>query len=395
MYSEGIRWPFTFNEGQAGGRRSRPTSGRRMNTSNTAPVREWPMLVALATAVLFFAFGRSWLADLSNPAWLAFLLAWPFAVILLSASSVVRHAESLAAMLGEPLGTLVLTLSITGIEVIMIASVMFTGQGHPTLARDSVFGVAMIGLNGVVGLSLIVGGIRYREQQYNLQGAQAFLAVLVPLLVLGLILPNYTVSAAGPTMSPLQAVSQIVISIALYGVFLAIQNVRHREYFMTASDATADHVPGIHSPWYHFPLLLAYLLLIVYLVEQIAIPIDYGIDVLKLPPALGGLLVSVLVMTAESMSAVRAAMANELQRSVNLLMGGVLASTSLTIPAVLVIGFISGQTIILGLDAVEMTLLLLTLGVSALTFAGGRTNVLLGAVHLVLFLAYLMLIFEH
>jgi len=136
-------------------------------------------------------------------------------------------------------------------------------------------------------------------------------------------------------------------------------------------------------------------LLIVYLVEQIAVPIDYGIDVLKLPPALGGLLVSVLVMTAESMSAVRAAMANELQRSVNLLMGGVLASTSLTIPAVLVIGFISGQTIILGLDAVEMTLLLLTLGVSALTFAGGRTNVLLGAVHLVLFLAYLMLIFEH
>ena len=353
------------------------------------------MLVALATAVLFFAFGRSWLADLSNPAWLAFLLAWPFAVILLSASSVVRHAESLAARLGEPLGTLVLTLSITGIEVIMIASVMFTGQGHPTLARDSVFGVAMIGLNGVVGLSLIVGGIRYREQQYNLQGAQAFLAVLVPLLVLGLILPNYTVSAAGPTMSPLQAVSQIVISIALYGVFLAIQNVRHREYFMTASDAAADHAPGIHSPRYHFPLLLAYLLLIVYLVEQIAIPIDYGIDVLKLPPALGGLLVSVLVMTAESMSAVRAAMANELQRSVNLLMGGVLASTSLTIPAVLVIGFISGQSIILGLDPVEMTLLLLTLGVSALTFAGGRTNVLLGAVHLVLFLAYLMLIFEH
>lgn len=233
-----------------------------MRTSNAALIREWTMLVALASSALFFVFGRSWLADLSNPMWLAFLFVWPFAVILLSATSVVRHAESLAAILGEPLGTLVLTLSITGIEVMMIASVMFAGEGHPALARDAVFSVAMIGLNGIVGLSLIVGGIRYREQQYNLQGAQAFLAVLVPLLVLGLVLPNYTVSAAGPTMSPLQAGSQIVISLALYGVFLAIQNVRHREYFMADPDAATD-IPATISPWYHFPFLLGYLLLIV------------------------------------------------------------------------------------------------------------------------------------
>jgi Ca2+:H+ antiporter len=366
-----------------------------MRTSNSTLVREWPMLVALATSALFFAFGRSWLANLSNPVWLVFMLVWPFAVILLTASSVVRHAESLAAKFGEPLGTLVLTLSITGIEVMMISSVMFTGEGHPALARDSVFGVAMIGLNGVIGLSLILGGMRYREQQYNLQGAQAFLAVLVPLLVLGLVLPNYTVSAAGPTMSPVQAGTQIVISIALYVVFLAIQNVRHREYFTAASDATEPGNPETRSPWYHFPLLLVYLLLIIHLAEQIAVPIDHGIDVLKLPPALGGLLVSVLVMTPEALSAVRAALSNELQRSVNLLLGSVLASTSLSIPAVLLIGFISGQTIILGLGPVEMILLLLTLAVSALTFASGRTNVLLGAVHLVLFLAYLMLIFEH
>lgn len=373
-----------------------------MKISNATLVREWPMLVGLATSALFFVFGRSWLANLSNTAWLVFMFLWPFAVILLSASSVVRHAECLAAKFGEPLGTLVLTLSITGIEVMMISSVMFTGEGHLALARDSVFGVAMIGLNGIIGLSLILGGMRYREQQYNLQGAQAFLAVLVPLLVLGLVLPNYTVSAAGPTMSPVQAGTQIVISIALYVIFLAIQNVRHREYFMAASDAAAERPtalepdnPEIRSPWYHFPLLLVYLLLIVYLAEQIAIPIDYSIDILKLPPALGGLLVSVLVMTSEAMSAVRAALCNQLQRSVNLLLGSVLASTSLTIPVVLVIGFVSGQTIILGLGPVEMTLLLLTLGVSALTFAGGRTNVLLGAVHLVLFLAYLMLIFEH
>ena len=364
---------------------------------------EWRLLVSLATSALFFVYGPSWLADLSNMAWLAFLFAWLFAVILLSATAVVRHAESLAAKLGEPLGTLILTLSVTGIEVMMISSVMFAGKGHPALARDTVFGAVMIALNGMVGLSLLLGGLRYREQEYNLQGANAFLAVLVPLLVLGLVLPNYTVSTAGPIFSPLQATFHIVMSIALYGVFLAIQNVRHREYFLApTSVATAEHPsaldpadPEVRSPVYHFPLLLAYLAPIVYLSRQIAVPIDYGIDVLNLPAALGGLLVSVLVMSSESLAAARAALANQLQRSVNLLLGSVLACISLTIPAVLTIGLVSGQPIILGLEPVEMTLLLLTLAVSTLTFASARTNVLLGAVHLLLFLAYLMLLFEN
>jgi len=360
--------------------------------------REWPLLLSLVTTALFMLFGKNWLADLSNPAWFAVMLLWPFGVILCAAFAVVRHAEGLAARLGEPLGTLILTLSITGIEVTMIAALMYSGRGNAALARDAMFAVVMIVLNGMVGLSLLVGGLRYHEQTYNLRGANAFLAVIVPLAVLGLVLPNFTQSSPGPTLSPLQAVFLIVMSIGLYGVFLAIQNVRHRDYFQPpTSDAGidgghADH--EVRSVAYHAPLLLIYLVPIVLLAKQIALPINYGIHVLRAPPALGGFLVSVLVLSPESLSAVRAALANQLQRSVNLLLGSVLASIGLTIPAVLTIGFITDQTVVLGLDPVDMTLLLLTLVMSLLTFASARTNVLLGAVHLLLFLAYLMLIFE-
>jgi Ca2+:H+ antiporter len=365
--------------------------------------REWPLLMNIATTVLFLVFGQSWLAELSNAVWFACILGWLFSVILCSAFVVVRHAESLAVRLGEPLGTLVLTLSVTGIEVMMIAAVMYTGHGNASLARDAMFAVVMIVLNGMVGLSLLLGGLRHHEQTYNLQGANAFLAVIVPLAVLGLVLPNFTVSSPGPTLSPRQATFFIIMSIGLYGVFLAIQNVRHRDYFIAPSlaEAAAESSNATHhtdlevrSVVYHTLLLLTYLLPLVILSKQLAVPINHGIRVLHAPPALGGLLVAVLILSPESLGATRAALANQLQRAVNILLGSVLATISLTIPAVLTIGFITGELIILGLDAVDTTLLLLTLGLSTLTFASARTNVLLGAVHLLLFLAYLMLIFE-
>ena len=361
--------------------------------------REWPLLMNMTTTALFLGFGSGWLADLSNSLWFAFILMWLFTVILLSAFAVVRHAENLADRLGEPLGTLILTLAVTGIEVMMIAAVMYAGHGNSALARDAMFAVVMIVLNGMVGLSLLLGGLRYHEQTYNLQGANAFLAVIVPLAALGLVLPNYTVSSPGPTFSTPQATFLIVMSLGLYGVFLAIQNLRHRDYFIAprpaeTMDGQRAEGRGVRSVAYHLPLLLAYLLPLVILSKQLAVPINYGIRVLDAPPALGGFLVAVLILAPESLGAARAALANQLQRSVNILLGSVLATISLTIPAVLTIGFITGQTIILGLDAVDTILLLLTLGVSTLTFASARTNVLLGAVHLLLFLAYLMLIFE-
>jgi Ca2+:H+ antiporter len=364
---------------------------------------EWSLLLSIATTALFLVFGNEWFSDLSNSVWFALLLGWLFGAILVSAFAVVRHAESLAVRLGEPLGTLVLTLSMSGMEMMMIAAVMYTGKGESSLARDTMLAIVMVVLNGLVGTSLLVGGLRYREQTYNLYGANAFLAVILPLSVLGLVLPRFTVSSPGPTFSPLQSTFLIFMSVGLYGVFLAIQTIRHRDYFVSPSAmaATTGHegedMHGrleIQPRGSHSLFLLLYILPIVILAKQIAVPIDYGISVLGAPAALGGLLVAVLILSPESLAAVRAARANQLQRSINLSLGTVLSSISLTIPAVVTIGFITNRTIILGLDAADAVLLVLTLAVSMLTFALERTNVLLGAVHLLLFLAYLMLIFE-
>lgn len=195
--------------------------------------REWALVANFATTALFLLFGASLLSDFSNPVWLTFVLVWLFGVILLSAFRVVHHAESLAVILGEPLGTLVLTLSVIGIEVMMISAVMLTGEGKPALARDTMFAVVMILLNGMGGVALLVGGLRHHEQTYNLQGANAFLALIVPLAVLGLVLPNFTTTTSGPTLSSFQSVFASVISVGIYGVFLAVQTSRHREYFVS------------------------------------------------------------------------------------------------------------------------------------------------------------------
>src|ERR1700734_1456584 len=194
--------------------------------------REWLLAAAFATTALFLLFGKGWLADLSNPWWFALMLVWLFAVIMAAAFAVVHHAESLAIRLGEPLGTLVLTLAVIGIEVMMISAVMLTGEGKPALARDAMFGVVMIVLNGMIGLSLLLGGLRHHEQEYNLQGATSFLSLIVPLTVLGLVLPNFTEASPGPTLSTFQSAFLAVMSIAIYGLFLIIQNWRHREYFV-------------------------------------------------------------------------------------------------------------------------------------------------------------------
>jgi Ca2+:H+ antiporter len=364
--------------------------------------REWPLLGSIVTVAAFLTFGEPWLADLSNPVWFAFILAWLSGVILSSAFAVVRHAEVLALKLGEPFGTLILTLSVAGIEIMMIAAVMYNAEGGSSLARDTMFAAVMIVLNGMVGLSLLLGGLRYREQTYNLQGANAFLAVIVPLAILGLILPNFTTASPGPTLSPFQAVFLIVMSVGLYGVFLAIQNLRHRNYFMSPDADDAAPIPphGVghhserHTVRYHTLFLLMYLAPVIILSKKMAVPINFAMHEWYAPSALGGFLVAALILAPESLGAARAAVANHLQRSINVLLGSVLATLSLTIPAVLIIGFFTGKTIMLGLGPVDMIMLLLTLGVSTLTFGRSRTNVLLGAVHLLLFLAYLMLIFE-
>ncbi len=365
-------------------------------------LQEWPLLVNLATTQVFLVYGQGMLSNLAHPVWFALILGWLLLIILTSIFAVVRHAECLAEKLGEPLGTLVLTLSVTSIEVMIIIATMLTGKGSPALARDAMFAVIMIAMNGTVGLTLLIGGLKYKEQDYNLQGATSFLAVILPLAVIGLVLPNYTISGPDQTFSTVQAAFLIIVSVALYGVFLTIQNGRHRTYFRTARPTaeTKDAkrkwriVHKVHSFPYHVLLLLAYMGPLVILTEHLAVPIDFTIHVLGAPVALAGFVIAVLVLAPESLGAVRAALANDLQKSVNILLGSVLATIGLTIPAVLAFGLLFHKRIILGLEPIDVTMLSLTLVLSTMTFSSSRTNVLLGAVHLLLFFAYLLLIFQ-
>jgi len=366
--------------------------------------QEKSLIVSVTTAVVFVIYGGHWFDHLIHTGTASILFVWLFAVIMLSAFAVVRHADSLAVRLGEPYGTLILTLSVISIEVMMIAAVMVTGADKPTLARDTMYAVIMIALNGMVGVTLLLGGLRHREQQYNLQGANAFLAVIVPLAILGLVLPNYTLSTEDPSFTPEQSVFMILLSVGIYAVFLSIQTVRHRSHFQQPQlDLDGDlKSPGgehgpleLHSSPFHCVMLIMYLLPMVVLAKNLAYPINHGIEVFGLPHALGGFIVAVLILYPEAVGASRAALKNQLQRSINILLGSVLATISLTIPAVLLIGMLTGEHIILGLDSEETVMLVATLLVCILTFASGRTNVLQGAVHILLFLAYFMLIFDN
>ena len=358
--------------------------------------REWQLVPVYATAVAFFAFEQPLLGDLANPWWAACALLWLFGVMMLAAFAVVRHSECLAEIFGEPYGTLILTFAITAIEVLMISAVMLTGPAETTTARDTMFAVMMIVFNGMAGLVLLVGGLKYHEQTYSLQGANAFLAVIVPLAVLGLVLPNFT-SSPGGTLSPLHEGFLILMSVGLYAVFLAIQTLRHKHYFLDRDEVAEEKAPPItdlRPAAYHGALLVLYIVPIVLLSKKIAVPIDFGVRVFGAPAALVGFLVATLIMAPESLSALRASLANQLQRSINLLLGSVLASISLTIPAVLAIGLATDRTVVLGLEPVDMLLLLLTLASALLTYASGRTNILQGAIHLLLFGAYVVLIFD-
>jgi Ca2+:H+ antiporter len=358
---------------------------------------EWPLLLSVATVVLSFRLDGAWFSRVPEQWLLAGAMVGLIGVVLLSAFAVVRHAEGLAARMGEPYGTLVLTIAVTGIEVMMITAAMATGHGQPALARDAMFAVVMIVLNGMVGLVLLIGGLKYREQTYNLQGVNAFLSLIVPLAVLALILPDFTTGAPGPAITPLHAGFEIAISLGIYAVFLAIQTSLHRQYFI-AEDAegarsSERHAAALPAPW-HVAFLIGYLLPLVLLSKVLAHRMESAIVALNAPLALGGFLVAALVLSPESLTAVRAAWGNELQRSLNILLGSVLATIGLTIPAVLATGLFTGQTIYLGLDPPNVVMLALTLMVSILTFSTPRTNILLGAVHMLLFLAYIMLIFE-
>jgi Ca2+:H+ antiporter len=280
---------------------------------------------------------------------------------------------------------------------------MLHGKNNPTLARDAMFATLMIVLNGMVGAALLIGALRYWEQEYNLAGAQAFLMVIAALAVFALILPNYTITAPDPIHAPYKAVLFAVITVLFYAIFLIIQTMRHRAFFAepvgngrheVLSEEPGARLPHSGSLAFHVAMLILTLVPVTLLSEYLAIIVDFGLEGLRLPDSLGGVLVATLVLSPEGLTALHAALRNQLQRAVNVCLGSALATIGLTIPAVLVIGLVTGRDVHLGLDQVQTVLLILTLFVSALTFGGVRTNVLQGTVHLVLFFVYLALIFS-
>jgi Ca2+:H+ antiporter len=359
---------------------------------------EWFLILSVATCLVFLIFGNRPLGRLDQPLHLSLAFAWLFFVILGAALAVVRHADQLGERLGEPYGTLILTLSITSIEVISITAIMLHGANNPTLARDTLFAVTMIILNGMVGLSLLMGGWRHREQHYNLQGANAYLGVVIPLGILALVLPNFTVTTSGPTLSFAQESFVAIVSVVLYVAFLALQTKRHRAYFAgtehrEGESSVAASIPSTRLLT-HVVLLVVYMAQVVFLAEKLAQPMDYVVETMKWPAALAGLAMAVLVATPEALGAIRAARANHMQRSVNIFLGSVLSTIGLTIPLILVISHVTQHPIVLGLEHTDLLLFVLTLALCLVTFSSGHTNVLQGGVHLILFATYLFFIFQ-
>jgi Ca2+:H+ antiporter len=347
--------------------------------------------VSLVVAVVGLALG----SKLAGP--LASLLpVVEFLVLLGAVFAAVHHADVIAHRTGEPYGTLVLTVAVTIIEVALILSIMFAGDGSPYLARDTVLAVIMIVCNGLVGICVILGGLRYGEQGFRTTGASAYLVVLMPLATLTLILPNYTTSIPGPYYSTIQLAFVSVATLTLYGAFLYVQTVRHRDYFLSDDgddDLDHDAVPDNRALIISAIQLLVALTAVVLLAKVFAKSVDDVIDYLGAPAAAAGILVAGLVLLPESLSAIRAARLNRLQKSLNLALGSSLATIGLTIPAVAILSIFMGNPLALGLSTSETVLVALTLAVSLITFGSGRTNILPGFVHLVLFATFIFLVF--
>ncbi len=307
----------------------------------------------------------------------------------------VHHAEVLAHRIGEPYGTLLLTLSVTVIEVSLISSMMLGEKVVPTLARDTVFAVTMIVCNGLVGACVLIGGLRFREQQFRVTGASLYLSVIIVLATITLVLPNYTFTDPGPVYSRAQLAFVSLSTVVLYGLFLYTQTVRHRDYFVTTAPETAKHqaAPQHESVPLSFGLLLVSLFAVVMLAEKFAHLVETTSAMIGAPIAFAGLVVAVLILLPESVAAIAAARRNQLQRSINLALGSALATIGLTIPAVALVSLVLDKQLTLGLETQEMVLLVLTFFISMLTFGNGRTNIMFGLVHLVVFALFVFLVF--
>jgi Ca2+:H+ antiporter len=348
-----------------------------------------------ALAVLLFAaataLGFTFTPSAAGLVFAAVLLVVLFGTVF----AAVHHAEVIAQRIGEPYGTLLLTLAVTVIEVALIATIMLGEKAVPTLARDTVFAVVMIVCNGLVGICILAGGLRYREQDVQVTGSNLYLSVLIVLATITLILPNYTLTTPGPLYSVAQLTFVSVVTIILYGVFLYTQTIRHRDYFIVEGDGTGDDEGDTSSRMLMLStaLLLVSLLAVVLLAKKFSLVVDAGAAAIGAPPAFAGILVALLILLPESVAAISAARKNDLQKSINLALGSSLATIGLTIPAVAVVAYALDKTLVLGLDQREVILLVMTFFISMLTFGTGRTNILFGLVHVLVFAVFVFMVF--
>ncbi len=362
-------------------------SPRRLAWPRIPGLPGWSVLAPLL-AVLTLAAG--W----GRP--LGLLLGLILAAALFSAVlAAIHHAEVVAHRVGEPFGTLVLAVAVTVIEVALIVSLMLAGgESANALARDTVFAAVMIVCNGVVGLCLVVGGLRHGVLEYRVEGTSPALASLGALAGLALVLPSFTSTTSGPTYSGSQLAFAGVASLALYGVFVFVQTVRHRDYFLPVGNAGDDsHAapPPNWVAWSSLGLLLVSLVAVVGLAKALAPALEAGVEAAGLPQTVAGVVIAMIVLLPETGAALRSARGNRMQSSLNLALGSGLASIGLTIPVVAAMSPLFDFPLVLGLPPVQIVLLTLTLWIGTLTLGSGRATVMQGAVHLVLFAAFLFL----
>ena len=361
---------------------------------------EWPFFLCLVTAAGIIASPVA-IDDMPYQGVVGLGL---FLITLSAIFRVTHHADELAEMLGEPYGTLILTLSATIIEVAIMITVLGHNDNNPSFVRDTIAATVMITVGLMLGLAMFIGAFVHRQQTVNTEGALTYLGLIIPLGLLVLVLPNFTDTTIGPTLAIAQEIYISVAAIALYAIFIFIQTRRHRQLFKDRAPPEPLTFDPENRPRKHkrphtrgelltnIGWLVGNLLLVVFLAEELAILIDDQLEAKHLPDALGGLCVALLILAPECLASVNAALKDRLQRAVNIALGSGLATLSLSVPAILVAATLMGHQLILGLDASQMVMMLATLWVANIALATEKTNLMQGTVLLVLFLTYGFLI---
>lgn len=358
--------------------------------------KELPFLLALLTLIVLSFAGNS-SAVRSSFLIEALLFAAVFIIIIFAAMGVVHHAELLALKFGEPYGTMILTLSAVTVEIIMIAAMMMHGDSDPAIARDTIFSTLMILLNGLTGLIMLIGGLKYGEQKYNIRSTNSFFSMIFGIIGISLFIPM----VISPESRLFYEVFLIIICLLLYIFFLRMQSKEHNYYFKFTpevsdeSEKNSEEAAGRKkiSALYHSAMLAATIGAISILAESLSVYVDDGIEHLSLPAGIAGVVIALIIVSPEGLTAIRAGLKNDMQRVVNISLGSMLSTLSLTIPAVLVVGMLIKQDVTLGLTPVQSGMIIISLLVGILSCKDGESNALQGFIHFMLFITFIFLIF--